>query len=719
MIVTLSEELEVSVDSINKLGVGYDLIEECWVFAERDDCGKVIGLSRRYRDGSKFMVPGSKRGLIYECVQTIEKGRVHKNSEFVPARHAGVDCPLCGKRKWCMVTRDNPNDPSAVICGHTPKGAVRHIEGSGYLHRLHTATQGDTVTSPLRNSDKPYIVVEGASDVLAAMDLGYVSVGKPSAESGSLLAAALLQGKNVVILGENDAGAGVRGMDRTFSQLKARCKKAVKCLPPAAFKDLRKWKPTLEEFEAWVEQKGSEADLSRLIYDGLDFRTLAEKFVKSSKARLLYHHDEWWKYGAGKYELLQEKVLSADVAKFFDGYEYVDDNDGKTKPVKINSYFKREVLGAMSDHAISRVPHNVLEPCLINTGKPFDSSHVILFKNGVLDVMNNRLMPHSDNLFTTATLSYDYDPKATYHRWLTAVYEWLEEDEERIALLQEWFGYNMITSNYLEQLMFIYGVPGSGKSTTQRMLQFILDDNYMPMSTQQLCVDQFGLSSLIGKYACMVSEEGNLKHDRGQKLLSVIKQITGNDAMAIRRMYKAAVSGNLFCKITYTSNALPVFYDETQAIFRRYNLLNFKKSFQHNPDIMLYQKLKAERQGVALWAVEGLQRLLKNGGRFTKPALSMETIEELKVESSPLKHILNTMCVLGAPDAYVTRNQLYELYIGVCEEEYVRNPLSNRSFRRKCIDAMPELVDYEVKRTHDRGYNLAIKPEFKKKYLGG
>ena len=98
MVVALSEELGVTVESINRLGVGYDYIEECWIFAERDERGLIVGLSRRYRDGSKFMVPGSKRGLIYECVQTVEKGRVYHNSGFIPARHAGVDCPLCHEK---------------------------------------------------------------------------------------------------------------------------------------------------------------------------------------------------------------------------------------------------------------------------------------------------------------------------------------------------------------------------------------------------------------------------------------------------------------------------------------------------------------------------------------------------------------------------------------------------------------------------------------------
>lgn len=722
MVTALSEELGVSVDSINKLGVGYDYIEECWIFAERDECGQIIGLSRRYRDGSKCMVPGSKRGLIYECVQTIEKGRVYRNSGFVPARHAGVDCPLCGERGWCMVSRDNPNQPSAVICGRTPDGAVKYIEDSGYLHRLHSTIQDKSISSPIRSSDKPYLVVEGASDVLAAMDLGYVGIGKPSAESGSNLVAALLQGKSAVVFGENDAGAGVRGMERTLKQLKAGCKKALKCLPPATHKDLRRWLVSglnTEELDAWIELKSVEGNTDSLIYGSLNFRNLAEQFLKSRKTRLLHHQDTWWEYGLGKYKPVNNKALTSWVGKFFHGFEYTDDDDKKVKDVNVNTYFKRELLSAMCDHAYSMVPDDVLEPCLVSTGKPFDVSHLMLFKNGMLDVVNDKLIPHSDNLFTTATLAYDYDPRALSPRWITTVYEWLEGDEERIALLQEWFGYNLVASNYLEQLMFIYGVPGSGKSTAQRILQYLLDSNFMPMNTHQLAVDQFGLSSLVGKYACMVSEEGTFDHGKGQKLLSVLKQITGNDAMPIRRMRKEAISGRLFCKITFISNRLPVFHDESQALFRRYNLLNFGKTFKHCPNVMLYNELKAERQGIAAWAVEGLKRLLKNGGRFTQPVKSLKTIEDLKIESSPIKSMFYDWVELGVPDSFVSRGQLYDLYIAICDEERVRFPVSNRSFRRKCEEAVPDLSDYDVRKNGERGWTMAINVEAKKRYLGG
>jgi P4 family phage/plasmid primase-like protien len=726
MVESLSEELEVSVTSINRLGVGYCFEDQCWIFAERDDRGQIIGLSKRYHDGSKFMVEGSKRGLVYECINTVEKGRVYTSSGFISVKSAGVDCPICGKDDWCMVSRDDPNNPSAAICPRTKEGSVKRIEDSGYLHKLSKDEQGVSHAQIISSSDKPYIVVEGASDVLAAMDLGHVGVGRPSAESGSLLVASLLRGKTAVIMGENDAGAGIRGMDRCFTQCKAKLKEVTKCLPPAAYKDLRKWKPTPEEFAAWTKQKGEQSDTSKLVHGSLDFINLAETFINnngyaaSDKHRLVYHHDDWWRYNKGKYERLDPLVLNAKVSETFHGFEYVDDVTEKVKPVTINSYFIKEVMAATRNTVLTKVPSDVLGPCLISSGKAFDSSHVILFRNGVLNVLTGELMPHSNNLFTTATLSYGYTPTAPCDLWLSTIEQWLNGDEERIALLQEWFGYNMTTSNYLEQLMFIYGESGSGKSTATRVLKYLLDGNSAPATVDQLTKDQFGLAPLVGKYAMFISEEDTVSNTQARKLLTIMKKVTGNDSVPIRRMHQTAVEGELFCKITYSSNSLPIFHDETQSLFRRYNLLNFNTVFGNNPNVTLYLELQKERQGIAAWAVEGLKRLLNNGGQFTRPSISGIEIDHLKEESSPIRFMFDHYTA-WQPDLRTSKQELYALYEAICAEEHVKNPVGYRKFRRRCCEASQAFAALKESRYNDeRGWwGFGVTEEARKRYLGG
>ena len=68
------DELGVSISAIEKLGVGYNPANGAFVFPERDEDGKIIGICQRYRDGKKGMVKGSKRGLFYPVDLELLKG---------------------------------------------------------------------------------------------------------------------------------------------------------------------------------------------------------------------------------------------------------------------------------------------------------------------------------------------------------------------------------------------------------------------------------------------------------------------------------------------------------------------------------------------------------------------------------------------------------------------------------------------------------------------
>ena len=281
MIEILAGDLGVSVKSINELGIGFYPAWQSWVWPERDDKGNVIGLGHRLPGGKKRMEEGSKRGLVYECAGRIDKKQIDKNilagRGFIRAYNAGVDCPLCGKRKWCLVSNDNPHNPSTVICGHTENGAAKYIENSGYLHFIKPQSNSSR-TMVLFNSDKPYIVVEGFSDVLAAMDMDYVAIGRPSATGGNRFLSSLLRGQEVIIIGEND-DIGRRGAHKVFQSLKGVTSSTRKILPPPEFKDIRQWHPTTGVFEAWVSQHAEEDKKDRIL-ESDEQRQLAYRWME-------------------------------------------------------------------------------------------------------------------------------------------------------------------------------------------------------------------------------------------------------------------------------------------------------------------------------------------------------------------------------------------------------------------------------------------------------
>jgi len=236
----LAQQLGVSVESITKVGAGFIPVDEhenqAWVFPERNAKGEVVGLPERLGSGKKYMVKGSKRGLVY--VVNLDATQ-HEQRQWIRVSTTHP-CPLCNHPDGCMYPENEYNDPNAVICIKRQSDIPM---GLGHLiildpTRQQLLIQNYSILSP---SEYPILVVEGATDVCAAYDLGFTAVGKPSAASKNKDLIELLSGHKAVILGENDAGAGKAGMESTFSQLRGKCPECTKIMPPEGVKDLRQW----------------------------------------------------------------------------------------------------------------------------------------------------------------------------------------------------------------------------------------------------------------------------------------------------------------------------------------------------------------------------------------------------------------------------------------------------------------------------------------------
>jgi len=249
MINVLADDIGVSPESMIKLGIGYSPCDGAFVTPERDCKGKLVGVVRRFNNGQKIVIAGSKRGLCFEVNPDYVPGK----SKYDPGKHnfmrislAGVNCPVCGRGDWCLVSAENPYDPAAVICGRTKEGARKCIENdngfSGYLHIL--KPEGEVgPCGPLKDSDLPVIITEGYSDTAAAADLGFVVLGRATAETCIKDLPNMVRGRAVIIVGDADKTkekAGQRGMESAFATCMPVCPSVTKVLPPEPYKVRRR-----------------------------------------------------------------------------------------------------------------------------------------------------------------------------------------------------------------------------------------------------------------------------------------------------------------------------------------------------------------------------------------------------------------------------------------------------------------------------------------------
>jgi len=732
----LSKELNISIDAIYKLGVGFHPGRQAWIFAERNHKGGIVGIMcRKVGDGKdKRVIEDSKRGLTYPVGDTTYRKIDNRILEINGTAYwrlyvgEGIECPVCHHDHWCLVDVADKQNPACVICPRIKEGSVRTFGAAGHLHILRGKTPKKQSTSLLPTSDDPVIITEGASDCLTALGMGFVAVGKPGALIPTKWLVPLLKGRDTVIVGDNDK-PGQEGAKECLSVLKFNnsIKSARLVFPPEKYRDLRAWSPSREEFLTHIRENATEEtefEPVRLDYYELAAKFLTEKYETNGQRTLhfLWPEEQWRKHNGSFYDKHNLVLLEQEFYTYFSGLKFTrpKSKDGRPESILVDRRFLDEIKSALRAHCLIEVPSELTEPFNIEHKHSLGLDKHIVFSNGVLNPLTNELRPLNPDIYITSTLPYPYDPKALCPTWRWFVASIFNNDSEQMELLRQWVGYNMIASDFLESFMIFYGVPNSGKGTCQNVMQTVLGKRRYVAANINSFTTNFGLAPLIGKYGAFISEYSASSRVERARLLSAWKAIVGRDEQSIDRKYKSTLTEKLFVKITYSCNDLPDFNDPTLALDRRINLLHFTNDYAKagTLDPNLKTEVVKEAPGIAIWALGGLKQLLESQ-KFIAPLVCGEVREEIRESLNPIlamKHYLK----FGLEE-WETTNRLFDLYLAMCEEEKTERKYDSRWFGRKFSHAFPELERQQQRIGSEQtwGYKgVRITHEAEQHYLG-
>lgn len=710
----LAEQLGVGADTLFKLGVGYLPAVQFkrglntrgwWVIPERDHEANVVGLGLRGWDGTKVMYPGSKHGLIFQVNPDHQKGgtRYHAGKEnWVRTMDAGVECPVCGKPDGCLLSAENPEDPQAVICIRERSPRVQEM---GWLHIRKAAGHLRPGGRALVNAD-PVVVVEGMTDTAAAMDLGFVAVGRPSNLAGLGELAKLVRNRDLIIIGENDRKwdattgewkhPGLDGMLAAFDYLRPHCRKVTRVLPPEDFKDLRAWKTaglTSDEFLAYVEGGGeTRAELKHL--GTAEPLAVAETWLKQTQSigeKLILRrlHGDWFRWDMGRYNSIEaDAMIRGGLYHFLADKTYSTTGTNGEETVKAYNPTRSKVTDIVD--ALNRDCPVVAEPpCWLDDRDTPDPKWVIAYPNGILDVAryldgdeDNALLDPTPDLFTLSTLPYPFDPTALCPEWEKFLATTFEDDPQKIKLLQEWFGYCMLPDNSAEKIMLFRGPSRAGKGVTLSMLESLVGRDQFAATSFDSIASANGVAQLIGKLvAAMPDAVLSHKIDK-PKALGVLLSIAGNDPITVKKLYQDEYTSTLYARFTIAVNELPSLPDHAGALENRLIILEFGQSFKGREDRTLKNRLPDEAPGVAVWALEGLRRL-RDRGTFTIPKSSHIVLDEFRKVSSPIAEFMEECCELDdGQKAEIEKAKLWDAWVAWSRERGMNPGFTSRFLTR-------------------------------------
>lgn len=309
---------------------------------------------------------------------------------------------------------------------------------------------------------------------------------------------------------------------------------------------------------------------------------------------------------------------------------------------------------------------------------------MINLKNGLYNVQEDTLVEHTPDYFSTVQLNASYNANADCPRFKQYLKEVLDSDQ--IPLIQEMLGYFLVPVTRAQKCFVIVGEGGAGKSQLLLVLNQVLlgSENVSNVSWQALN-ERFKTAELFGKLANIFADLPTKNIDDN----GIFKALVGEDYLTVEKKNKNPFSFQSKARLLFSCNTIPRnLGDKSEGFYRRLILIRFDHAVPENiKDPNLLEKLRAEADGIFIFALEGLKRLINNNYKFSETERNKRELEQYREESDNVLSFVGECCELGADYDYGS-TELYNAYKGFCEDSGVK-PYSQKNFVKQLLANIP------------------------------
>lgn len=311
-------------------------------------------------------------------------------------------------------------------------------------------------------------------------------------------------------------------------------------------------------------------------------------------------------------------------------------------------------------------------------------TRLVNLENGVFNLDDGQLYPHDKNLYFTTQLPFAYDPDATAPMWehyigttfvLPRSYQF---DPELAAFIQEAMGYSLTTDISYHVMFWLLGEGSNGKGVLFHMLENLAGNASTALNLDLLRREHYQLANLAGKRIALCPESrstDNLVDD------AMIKALVSGDTIKVRQIRREPFDLHTTVKLWWAMNKIPAIADTSHGFWRRVRIIPFNRTFIDSAKIPdLKEQLLLELPGIFNWAVEGLNRLNKNG-KFTTVKQVEDLTAKYQLESNPVAMFVEEKY---EPDPLmkVQSSMIYTDYKGWCFDNNYK-PHSSKNFKRE------------------------------------
>jgi phage/plasmid-associated DNA primase len=327
----------------------------------------------------------------------------------------------------------------------------------------------------------------------------------------------------------------------------------------------------------------------------------------------------------------------------------------------------------------------------------YPTEEVVNFNNGTLFLDSMELKPHCKDDDLTYCLFYDYAPgeHPTITKFLRSVlHSEVEEgvyqfDPFAMQALMGHTGLSLIQDRKLQNVLYLKGAPGAGKSTILDLTNLTTGVTSNPRVKRYASHDIFseeleGKRSRYDWYRELMACVDELPVDslRGEQ---TYKSMSAHGGVSVRGIGRDEVRDNQWRpKLLIACNEAPSFKDMTGAVKRRniYIQMPYEVARKDRNAGLIDEMIKeigAYAHNCILLALE-----IRERGYYPQSAAMLELSARVSANGNPLKLFVEDHCLLGKDENgalyTIGSTELWEYYKAYCERSGYKYPLAQNSF---------------------------------------
>ncbi|MGB9711505.1 MAG: phage/plasmid primase, P4 family [Thermodesulfovibrio sp.] len=351
---------------------------------------------------------------------------------------------------------------------------------------------------------------------------------------------------------------------------------------------------------------------------------------------------------------------------------------------------KKILKSELTTHIVNEVMLHIRA----DTYKDFieEPPHLIPLKNGVYDLKQDKLLPHSPNWLFFSIIPVEYNTEADCQ----AIKKFISDvtaNKEDAELLVEFIGYCLYRDYCFHKSLMLVGDGANGKSTFLNLVKtFLGPENVAARSLQEIETNRFAVSDLRYKLANICAD----LPDAALHRTGIFKMLTGGDTIHTEKKFRNSFTFKNYAKLLFSANKLPYTEDDTNAFYRRWVIVVFPNTFEggkRDPNILEKLTTSAELSGLLNWGLISLKRLLQRGD-FSYSKTVDEIREDYLRKSSPVAAFVMD-CLEVDIEGIIEKQELYNAFTKYCREKSLPTVSQQVFFRR-----LPQYIgvqDYRAK----------------------